>query len=253
MNPYELISAHEAEFTKSDEIIRDAILSNPELIIKYNIITIAEKIDVSKSAILRFCKKLGYSGFSDFKFDMSRFVHSGAHEEQQHESTIEEVLDILEKSIHNLRLAISPQVLHDLAVDICKAKTIRIFGIMSSGVAAKQLMYRLYKVGIPSQVIDDYFIVNEINGCTSKDDLHIFFSASGNTFDIASYNFEDVDAKTVLITQNNRTVYNETVDTLIVLPGFEKNILDFYLEPQYLNMAFIEILVCEVSKVLSKK
>ena len=76
MNPYELISAHEAEFTKSDEIIRDAILSNPELIIKYNIITIAEKIDVSKSAILRFCKKLGYSGFSDFKFDMSRFVNS---------------------------------------------------------------------------------------------------------------------------------------------------------------------------------
>ena len=253
MNPYELMSAHEAEFTKSDEIIRDAVLNNPELIIKYNIITIAETIDVSKSAILRFCKKLGYSGFSDFKFDMSRFIHSGAHEEKQHESTVEEVLDILEKSIHSLRLAISPQTLHDLAIDICKARTIRLFGIMSSGIAAKQLMYRLFKVGIPSQAIDDYFIINEMNSCASKDDLHIFFSASGNSFDIVNYNFEEVEAKTVLITQNNRTSFNETVDTVIVLPGFEKNILDFYLEPQYLNMAFIEILVCEVSKVLSEK
>ena len=253
MNPYELIVAHEAEFTKSDEIIRDAILNNPELIINYNIITIADKIDVSKSAILRFCKKLGYSGFSDFKYEMSRFIHSGAHENLQHESTVEEVLEILGKSIYNLRLAISPQVLNELANDICSARTIRLFGIMSSGVAAKQLMYRLFKVGIPSQVVDDYFIFNEINNCASKDDLHIFFSASGNSFDVANYNFNDVEAKKVLITQNSRSNFSDVMNSVIVLPGFEKNILDFYLDPNYLNMAFIEILVCEVSKVLSKK
>lgn len=253
MNPYELMTAHESEFTKSDEIIRDSILNNPEIIIKYNIISLAERINVSKSAILRFCKKLGYSGFSDFKFDMSRFIHSGAHEAQKHESTIEEVLEILEKSIHNLRQAISPQVLHKLAEDICNAKTVRLFGIMSSSVAATQLMYRLFQVGIPSQVVSDYFILNEINECASKDDLHIFFSASGNSFDITNCKFDDIAAKTVLITQNNRTNFHDSVNEVIVLPSFDKNILDFYLEPQYLNLAFIEILVCEVSKVLSNK
>lgn len=253
MNPYELINAHADEFTKSDEIIREAILNKPEIIIKYNIMEIADMVNVSKSAILRFCKKLGYSGFSDFKYDMSRFVHSGGNTPHEHDSTIDEVLTILEHSIHNIRQSISPETLHQLAIDICEARNIRLFGIMSSGVAATQLMYRLFNLGIASQVVSDYFILKEVNNCASKEDLHIWFSASGNSIDMKHVDIASTNAKSVLVTQNHRSHFDEIMDLVFTLPSFDKNSLDFYLEPQYLNMAFIEILMCEVSKVLAEK
>ena len=34
---------------------------------------IAEKAGVSKSALLRFCKKLGYEGYSEFKYEVSKY------------------------------------------------------------------------------------------------------------------------------------------------------------------------------------
>ena len=53
------------------------MLNHLDLVASYTIIDVAEFADVSKSALLRFCKKLGYSGYSEFKFEVSRFLLSG--------------------------------------------------------------------------------------------------------------------------------------------------------------------------------
>ena len=45
------------------------------------IVDLAEKCHVSKSAILRFAKKLGYSGYSEFKYDFSLVGHSSVPED----------------------------------------------------------------------------------------------------------------------------------------------------------------------------
>ena len=59
MNPLELITLHEQSFTKSDIKVRNFVLDNLEIITARSIDIIAEKAGVSKSALLRFCKKLG--------------------------------------------------------------------------------------------------------------------------------------------------------------------------------------------------
>ena len=77
MNPLELITLHEQSFTKSDIKVRNFVLDNLEIITARSIDIIAEKAGVSKSALLRFCKKLGYEGYSEFKYEVSKYLLSG--------------------------------------------------------------------------------------------------------------------------------------------------------------------------------
>lgn len=45
--------------------------------LRVNIAELAELCRASRSAVLRFTQKLGYSGFTEFKYDFSLFVHAG--------------------------------------------------------------------------------------------------------------------------------------------------------------------------------
>ena len=76
MTPIQHIQLHKDEFTKSELIIMDYILSNLHDISSYPISTIAEKCKVSKSALLRFCQKCGFQGYSEFKYEVSRYLQS---------------------------------------------------------------------------------------------------------------------------------------------------------------------------------
>lgn len=73
MNIIDRIEAAKPNFTKSDELIYNCIKEDYWIIIREasTIVDLAEKCRVSKSAILRFAKKLGYSGYSEFKYDFS--------------------------------------------------------------------------------------------------------------------------------------------------------------------------------------
>ena len=76
MNPLQLIQLHEKEFTKSEMKIMEYVTTHLDAISSYPILTVAEKCKVSKSALLRFCQKCGYRGYSGFKYEISRYLQS---------------------------------------------------------------------------------------------------------------------------------------------------------------------------------
>lgn len=248
MNPFELITYHESEFTKSDKIIKDVILSNPEIITRFNIVSASERMNVSKSALLRFCKKLGYSGFSDFKYDLSRFLISGAFSQNNHDFETKTVLNTMQKAISDMESLIKKEDLEELSKMIREANNVRTFGIQSSGTAATQLMYRLSKLGILAHSITEYFLYNDLNNFAKEDDLHIFFSLSATSFDGPIQ--PTSNAKTVLITQNSRSELCKMFNKVIVLPTLDSNSTEYLIECHFLTYAFIELLIIQLAKDL---
>lgn len=65
-----LIHQHQSDLSILDREILAYILKNEGAISKLNIIDLAERVHVSKSSILRLTKKLGFSGYSEFKYFM---------------------------------------------------------------------------------------------------------------------------------------------------------------------------------------
>ncbi len=65
-----LINKHFDELNKNEKYIANYILENIDICKDISIVDLAEKTLTSKSSILRFTKKLGFSGFTEFKYSL---------------------------------------------------------------------------------------------------------------------------------------------------------------------------------------
>ena len=72
MNPLERLEKEFPNLTRSEQAITEYILKNPMTVIRYSLTQIAMEARTSNTAVIRLCQKLGYQGFSEFKFSLSR-------------------------------------------------------------------------------------------------------------------------------------------------------------------------------------
>ena len=68
MKLQEKISIYYTSLTNTERKICTVILDDPTVVSEHSIIDAATLCGTSKSAMLRFAKKLGYSGYSEFKY-----------------------------------------------------------------------------------------------------------------------------------------------------------------------------------------
>lgn len=67
-----LINQYYKDLNENEKMIVSYILKNKEEFKDMGIVEIAEKCHTSKSSIHRLAKKLGFSGFSEFKYNMKQ-------------------------------------------------------------------------------------------------------------------------------------------------------------------------------------
>lgn len=72
MNYIYLIKEHYPLLTKSEKKVADLILTSGKTIIYSTMSDIKEKTKVGDATIIRFCQKLGFSGFSDLKIEIAK-------------------------------------------------------------------------------------------------------------------------------------------------------------------------------------
>ena len=66
MNPLDRIQSNFENFTKTEQEIAIYIINHPLETARKNINTIAKSAHSSKSALIRFSQKIGYSAFAEF-------------------------------------------------------------------------------------------------------------------------------------------------------------------------------------------
>lgn len=252
MNPLELIALHEQNFTKSDMKVKNFVLNNLEIITARSIDMIADKAGVSKSALLRFCKKLGYEGYSEFKYEVSKYLLSGTFYNPEGVKSNKNVISYYVDCIQKLPNYISEEIYRRLGSFIQQAVKIRIYGLHESGLSAQYLSYRLATLGIDSEPLVFSGLFSEKASFSSPEDLNIFISVSGTTLEIieASKVSLDKGAKTAMITQNSKSPYASQYDSFLSIPsiGFTKN--EFFLDSQAIFFITIDLLINQLSKLM---
>lgn len=257
MNPYEMIKFHESQFTKSDRLIAEAILANPHYAISFNITIAAAKMNTSTSALLRFCKKLGFKGYTEFRYELSRYVHSGESEENpitDDSERMDYILQIYQEAFMNFKNSISCEELNEFAFKVINAKRIKTFGVHRSSLSAMELQMRLLKIGIECQAVTDPQWFEPLIDSIKEKELHIYFSISSTTASILSSiaHSQEKNADILLITQNPNVQLEKGLNQIIQLPSLNFSHKDFFLDVQILNFAFIELLISSISKIQIK-
>ncbi|MDU6791843.1 MAG: MurR/RpiR family transcriptional regulator, partial [Anaerococcus sp.] len=68
----DLIKENKEKFTQTDLLIIDFIINNEDKKLDLSINDLAKKCLTSRTSILRFSKKLGFDGYSEFKYFLNK-------------------------------------------------------------------------------------------------------------------------------------------------------------------------------------
>ena len=174
MSPIERIELYKDEFTNSDQKIYTYLKQYLSDVASYSIIEIAEKAGVSKSALLRFCKKIGYEGFAEFKYDVSKFLLSGGGNDDNTDSSVSSILSLYSRQITSLSESFTASSFNLLTDLILNSDRIRIFGIHESGLSATYMSYRLSALGIDSEAISNAASFHSKISCAKRTFFSLF-------------------------------------------------------------------------------
>lgn len=250
MTPIERIENFDSDYTKIEIEIKNYILNNLDIVVKESIIGLSKNAGVSKTSILRFCQKIGYKGFSEFKYDISRFLTSGLGMRTDNINNNKEIVEIYTNSIKQIPDFLNDNILDELKHLFIKAKHIKIYGNLETGLAAGYFSYRLAAIGINSEVINQSTLFNSKVSLSREDDLNVFISLSGtadyieNSIDISNEN----KAKTVVMTQNSRLPFNDKVTATLVMPTLNINKNSIFLDSQVIVFTYINMIVSYFSR-----
>lgn len=178
MNLKTLININQSKFSKTEQEILSYLLENEESINNASIVSLADSVHISKSSILRLTKKLGFSGYSEFKYFIKQSLNDP-------ENTYSNVLDSQKKDIENTLKFIEQTDFSSIINLIHKSNTIYCYG---TGYAQKNAVNEFSKSLLGcykrSLVLPAKTELDVSMPTFTKDDLFIIVSLSGNTEEI---------------------------------------------------------------------
>ena len=169
--------------TKTEKKIIERLKNvKKEDIIYMSIGELALQLGVAEATLLRFCRKLEYRGFQDFKLSLSQEL--GSIKKEEKESKANRVAGIMVDAIMETSKQMNEKTCKAVAELIVRAGKVCVFGVGSSAIAPAMLKNRLVRAGIHVENTSDAHMQTIIASNLGKDDVIILVSVSGATKDI---------------------------------------------------------------------
>ena len=180
--------------TPSEKEIINYILNNYKEVIREDVRTLAEKTFSSASTIVRLCKKLGFSGFSEMKNALiyevaltesnKKQLNKSVEDTHNVQDTIEMILQKTQTSLINTSKLQNEEDILEVIDIIEKSESINLFGMGSSLLAARDMKQKFLRVGKVLNIDDDWHTQYLFAKNSDSNTLAIIFSYSGNTKEI---------------------------------------------------------------------
>lgn len=172
------------KLTKSENKLATYIASHAEQVIYDTIKSLGKATNTGDATIVRLCKKLGYSGFSDLKITLaqdSMMTTSNGRDETQTSS--QRSSRVLISSIEQTEALLIPSVLKQAVHLLANAQRIHIFGVGHSGESARDYERTWLRIGLIANAESDPHIQVQVATLLKEDDVVIGLSLSGHTKD----------------------------------------------------------------------
>ncbi|AOF17798.1 XRE family transcriptional regulator [Yersinia enterocolitica] len=186
------------ELAENQKKIAKCILDNPESILSISSSQFAEDAGVSQSAIVKFSQKIGMKGFPALKIAISEelsrnnlfisYPHKALHNSISSEDSLMVMAQKLARektaSIMETTRKINFFVFQQVISLINTAQRVQIVGIWGSGLTAKDLSYKLQKIGIMTLVEADLHVQIAAALTLTPKDVQIVLSFTGRRKDM---------------------------------------------------------------------
>ncbi|WP_404456622.1 MurR/RpiR family transcriptional regulator [Oceanobacillus kapialis] len=239
-----LMEQHKNKFTKSEKKLYNYITENFEEPVYQSLTEIAIACQVGEATVLRFCRKLGYKGYQEFKLALAREL-STREKIGNDDSYIGKVRNNMVQVINDTYKLVDEDQLQKAINQIHDARTVVVYGVSSSGIAGLDMQNRLMRIGINIQTITDSH--NQVIRSNSVDSetVIIAISLTGSTKDLvdAVKTGKNHGASIIAITNYTESPLTRYADS-VLLTSAKENPLDSGSLVSKISQLFVIDLLC---------
>ncbi len=200
-------------FGRGERKIADWLLEHPNELIGLSISGLSNLCGCGDATVVRFCKRLGLSGFQALKVSIAQ-EHGANHLGTDSIQSDDSCLDIYSKHIADIFLTLekTKSTLDEKTLDSCTdsllhARSIAIFGLGSSAAVAQDAAHKLLRAGFPAHAYSDNHMQMIAASHLQKGDVALAISHSGSSVDVvkALQCAHEKGAATIAITHYGRS------------------------------------------------
>lgn len=173
-----------ASLNPTDRLIADCVLADPEKVISSSIAQLKDDCGASVGAIVAFCRRMGLTGFAEFKIALARdLAQSGmpGGQVQENGSLLEKVFQVHSQSLTET-LQVNPTAQFErIAQVIDKSRRVELFSIGLSYPVAHTAYCKFLLLGLQASAHFDSHIQLIAATQLEKGDVAIGISLSGTT------------------------------------------------------------------------
>ncbi len=227
-----LRSAYSA-FRPAERKVADVILENPEQVVHLTITELAWQAGVSDATVVKFCKRLGYKGFQEFKILLAQDVAMkkppiyGAVEPDDDVETIrEKIFQANITALQDTRRVLDKNALEATVQVMSSAGEIQFYGIGASGIVAMDAEQKFSRIGLKANAFVDSHMQITRASLLKPGDVAVGISYSGETYEIveALQTARAAGATTIAITNFSVSPVAGAADQ-VLLTASQENIL----------------------------
>lgn len=178
-----LIKTNEKLFTNRETELAKFIVENAEKVIYMTITELADELKIGQGTIVRFCQKLGFSGFHPFKIALAKSLGQTSEECQETKNLIDLVRQNHIYAIEETSkfLITNEEIVRECAHKIANCRRLYLLGVGASGVTAMDAFYKFMRIGVDTRYNQDpHLLAMWLSECNEKD-CALAFSQSGST------------------------------------------------------------------------
>ncbi len=179
----------------AEQRLADYILNNPNQTANMTIEQLAEDSATSYATVNRFCKKLDYSGYKEFRMSLVSYltsnkdvneiissldINASASIEEICEKTYSLAYKVLDESLTYMDISVVDAVVDE----ILAARKVCFVGSGTSGICAMYAATKCLSIGIPSQYYADSTFYRMMVSLLDENDVLFAISSSGRTSDV---------------------------------------------------------------------
>ncbi|MEV0455128.1 MurR/RpiR family transcriptional regulator [Catellatospora methionotrophica] len=209
--------------------VAEQILEDPALAAQASIVDLAERAGTSTATVTRFCRVLGFKGYAALRVAIA--TESGREAQARWETDIDReiepgdpmdrVLGVIAsadaRAIQETAARLDLTQVSRVAEAIAGANRVELFGLGSSGTAARELAFRLERIRVPCWHREDAHKALTNAALLGPGDVAIGLSHSGRTREVIEVLAEAADqgALTVAVTSFDKSPLAEAVDVVL--------------------------------------
>lgn len=210
------ITLNKDAFTPGERIIADYILAHPDKLKQCSSQELASILNISQSSIVKFAQRLGFKGFTNLKMalieewgqqskqnaESEQHLHNDINVHDTPSVIAEKLFRAKQQALRMTTDSVNLAQLESVVAEIKAARRVQIMGMGGSSLVAKDLAYKLMKIGYPVMNEMDSHVQMTVAQSLGEGDVQIVISYSGALKEIfiAAQAAQEKGAKIIAIT-----------------------------------------------------